>query len=253
MNIKKNIKVLLSQLSFFTILPSPKASIEEVAKGSSFAPVFVGLIVAIIEYIVYYAVWLIVGSSSRYVIIIVAELLRGFNHLDGLLDFGDGIMVRGSIERKISAMKDKMVGSGGLGLFLVYLLIILTTLNLIPDPNSIWTFLIILFAEVISRALSLILIAITNPIPESTLAKLFNTELRKRLTLLWALYIPFIIFTLPTLIISLLFLLLFREVSMRNFRGVSGDVAGAFITLTFPILLASNSCLSLSPYHYLLI
>ncbi|MEM0174095.1 MAG: adenosylcobinamide-GDP ribazoletransferase [Sulfolobaceae archaeon] len=252
MSTKDYIKIALGQLSFFTILPSPKVSIEEVARGSFIAPLIVGFILSIIEYVVYYIFWIILGDYSKYTIIIIAEILRGFNHLDGLLDFGDGIMVKGSADKKVSAMKDKMVGSGGLGMFLIYLLLILSTIKFVPNPNSISSFLIILFADIISRALSLILLAITNPIVESHLAKLFNKELKKKLGILLILYSPFIIITIPTFVVSLLSLLLFREISLRSFKGVSGDVAGALITLLFPILLASNTCLSLSPYHYLL-
>ena len=36
------------------------------------------------------------------------------NHFDGLMDFGDGVMVHGSPEKKLSIMKDPMTGVGGI-------------------------------------------------------------------------------------------------------------------------------------------
>ena len=41
-------------------------------------------------------------------------LINGFNHFDGLMDFGDGVMVHGSPEKKLSIMKDPMTGVGGI-------------------------------------------------------------------------------------------------------------------------------------------
>jgi len=48
-------------------------------------------------------------------------LLTGAHHADGLLDFGDAIMVLGSPEDKIRVMRDHQTGAGGLCLGLVVL------------------------------------------------------------------------------------------------------------------------------------
>jgi adenosylcobinamide-GDP ribazoletransferase len=48
-------------------------------------------------------------------------LLTGAHHADGLLDFGDAIMVLGSPEEKIRVMRDHQTGAGGLCLGLVVL------------------------------------------------------------------------------------------------------------------------------------
>ena len=41
-------------------------------------------------------------------------LINGFNHFDGLMDFGDGVMVHGDPQKKLSIMKDPMTGVGGI-------------------------------------------------------------------------------------------------------------------------------------------
>ena len=48
-------------------------------------------------------------------------LLTGAHHADGLLDFGDAIMVLGSPKEKIRVMRDHQTGAGGLCLGLVVL------------------------------------------------------------------------------------------------------------------------------------
>ena len=42
--------------------------------------------------------------------------MTGLHHMDGLLDFGDGIMAHGSAEHKVEVMHDQLTGAGALGL-----------------------------------------------------------------------------------------------------------------------------------------
>ncbi|WP_394325417.1 adenosylcobinamide-GDP ribazoletransferase [Methanobrevibacter arboriphilus] len=44
---------------------------------------------------------------------------NGFHHLDGLIDIGDALMVHGTPEKKISVMRDSMIGTGGIALFFI--------------------------------------------------------------------------------------------------------------------------------------
>ena len=55
-------------------------------------------------------------------IIIATYKLCGINHIDGLADFGDGIMAHGPAENKVKAMKDLNLGTGGV-IFLTILVI----------------------------------------------------------------------------------------------------------------------------------
>jgi len=47
--------------------------------------------------------------------------ITGAHHLDGLFDFGDGIMVHGSPEKKIKVMHDVAIGAGGMALGFIVL------------------------------------------------------------------------------------------------------------------------------------
>jgi len=56
-------------------------------------------------------------------------LVSGLHHIDGLLDFGDGLMLRGTPEEKIAAMRDKTTGAGGFGLGLMNTLLLIACLS----------------------------------------------------------------------------------------------------------------------------
>jgi adenosylcobinamide-GDP ribazoletransferase len=49
--------------------------------------------------------------------------ITGLHHTDGLLDFGDGVMVHGTSEHKIEVMHDQLTGAGAIGLTLMVYLI----------------------------------------------------------------------------------------------------------------------------------
>jgi adenosylcobinamide-GDP ribazoletransferase len=62
----------------------------------------------------------------------VILLLNGIQHVDGLLDFGDGMMCHGSRSRKLSVMRDPQTGAGGFALGLV---VLSSTIFAIADLN----------------------------------------------------------------------------------------------------------------------
>ena len=56
------------------------------------------------------------------VVIMAIYKLCGINHIDGLADFGDGVIAHGPVENKIKAMKDVNTGTGGVVFIVVMLL-----------------------------------------------------------------------------------------------------------------------------------
>jgi adenosylcobinamide-GDP ribazoletransferase len=61
-------------------------------------------------------------SVVALLVIIAIYKLCGINHIDGLADFGDGVIAHGTLEKKIQAMKDVNLGTGG-GVFISLMLI----------------------------------------------------------------------------------------------------------------------------------
>lgn len=104
-------------LTFSTIIPlNIYTTIDEMARLTWFWPVLnglIGLIATIIAFIlakfIHFDPILIAAIVYGFLL-----LINGFNHFDGLMDFGDGVMVHGSPEKKLSIMKDPMTGVGGI-------------------------------------------------------------------------------------------------------------------------------------------
>lgn len=104
-------------LTFSTILPlNIYTTIDEMARLTWLWPVLnglIGLIATIIAFIlakfIHFDPILIAAIVYGFLL-----LINGFNHFDGLMDFGDGVMVHGFPEKKLSIMKDPMTGVGGI-------------------------------------------------------------------------------------------------------------------------------------------
>lgn len=117
------VKSLLGLLTFSTILPiNVFTSIEYMTKLTwawPFLHIFVGILAAICGYI---SLEILHLNSFFTATIVYAFLMiiTGYNHLDGVMDMADGVMVHGEPERKIMVMKDSSVGAGGMAtLFIV--------------------------------------------------------------------------------------------------------------------------------------
>src|SRR5574342_1073545 len=103
-----------SVISFLTILPSStNTDLDTVAKNMYLFPVvgaIIGLIIGAGGF----------GLSSFLDPLIVGLLLTGslviitgIHHTDALCDFADGIMTKGTKEKKLQTMRDPAVGSAG--------------------------------------------------------------------------------------------------------------------------------------------
>lgn len=129
------IKSLLGLLTFSTILPiNVFTSIEYMTKLTwcwPFLHIFVGILAAICGYVSLEFLHL---NSFFTAVIVYAFLMiiTGYNHLDGVMDMADGVMVHGEPEKKIMVMKDSSVGAGGVAtLFLVASLTIAGLYNIL--------------------------------------------------------------------------------------------------------------------------
>ncbi len=90
---------------------------------------FLGAILAAVAYIAALAF----PSNLVAVLAIVAIYsLCGINHIDGLADFGDGVIAHGTVEKKIQAMKDVSLGTGGAVFIAVIMLAAFAIISDIP-------------------------------------------------------------------------------------------------------------------------
>lgn len=129
------VRSLLGLLTFSTILPiNVFTSIEYMTKLTwcwPFLHLFIGILAAACGYISLEFLHL----NSFFTAVIVYAflmLITGYNHLDGVMDMADGVMVHGPPEKKIRIMKDPSVGAGGVAtLFLVASLTIAGIYNIL--------------------------------------------------------------------------------------------------------------------------
>ncbi|MDT7875327.1 adenosylcobinamide-GDP ribazoletransferase [Sulfolobaceae archaeon RB850M] len=246
------LKGILAQISFFTIIPSVRnVTLEEIANYAFLSPFIVGFITGVIDYFFLKITYHILGTTAFLLLIPEVEIIRGFHHLDGLLDLGDALMIR-DYEKRLKALHDVQIGAGGIGLLLVYVtLFIVAVLNF---NLSIWP---LISAEILSRVDAILLLGTIKPIRESYLGKVFHERIGRK----WVITLILSVFFFP---LSIFFFLLFLAtlavyslIALKVLRGSSGDLAGAVITLSFPIYLLGleKSCsyyfisLLLSTFH----
>ena len=139
------VRSLLGLLTFSTILPiRVYTSIEYMTKLTwcwPFLHVFIGVLAAVCGYV---SIEFLHLNSFLTAAVVYAflMLITGYNHLDGVMDMADGVMVHGEPEKKIRIMKDPSVGAGGVAtLFLVASLTIGGLYNIL-DYNFIFGIII---------------------------------------------------------------------------------------------------------------
>lgn len=77
---------------------------------------FLGLLAGLFGWVAsYFLPGLVVGAVALALLL----WMTGLHHTDGLLDFGDGVMVHGTPEKKIAVMHDQLTGAGAIGLALM--------------------------------------------------------------------------------------------------------------------------------------
>lgn len=98
--------------------------------------------------------------------------ITGFNHLDGVTDIGDGFMAHGSLEKKLRALKDTNLGTGGVSFCILLLLVLYGSIRSIQEEGLVVGFNLpvlmlasMFIAEVSAKQSMLTIAAFGKPIP----------------------------------------------------------------------------------------
>jgi len=195
---------------------------------------------------------LVVGVLSCGVILLLTRL----HHMDGLLDFGDGLMCHGPPERKIEAMHDKQTGTGG---FMLGLMTVLTTVLCISQLKAQIVLQSLTVSEAVAK-LSMVVLAWFGRSAHEGLNTYFVKAMHgkhRKLRLAVALTISFAITLLPlktagltVLGIGLATALTILWISNSHFNGITGDVMGAANELTRMTSLLSILALAYAGYNF---
>ena len=224
------LKEIGSVFSFLTIFPSTDATLETIARYMFIFPVVgivIGLLIGSFGFgLSFFLEPLLVG------LLIVASIaiITGIHHADGLADFADGLMVKGSKDKKLKAMKDLSTGSAGIVAIVLYLIGMIITISLTSGFDL---FKAILISEILAK-FSMVMMASLGKSASlgsnSPFVK-FMKDKKKLSAAFLIMLIPVVIVgeitgivMLVVVVVLTLFLLL---LSKRSFGGITGDVLGA--------------------------
>jgi adenosylcobinamide-GDP ribazoletransferase len=108
------VKGLKGLFGFLTVLPIGMESIETLSKYFFLCPL-VGLVIGVVAGVVGFIFnFFLPDLICGFLVLVVIELLTGFHHLDGLLDFSDAAMARGDTKRRLEVMHDMYTGAAAL-------------------------------------------------------------------------------------------------------------------------------------------
>ena len=223
-------KGIASVISFLTIIPSKNTQLDTVAKNMYLFPIVAALIGVIVGGAGYglsmFLQPLVVGLLLTGALVIIT----GIHHTDALCDFADGIMAKGTKEKKLQAMRDPAVGSAGVVTIVLYVAGMIMSISMM---KGLVLFEAILLSELMAK-FSMVLQANRGFSAWQGLSSPFTQFMKdpKKLGIATALaVIPTILLGGITgafvvlITVGLAFLLL--VVAKRSFGGISGDVFGA--------------------------
>jgi adenosylcobinamide-GDP ribazoletransferase len=229
------LKEIGSVFSFLTIIPTGNANLETIAKYMYLFPIVgivIGLIVGAIGFgLSFYLEPLIVGL----LVVTFLAIITGVHHTDGLADFADGLMAKGTREKKLTAMKDLSTGSAGIMAIVLYVVGLIIALSL---STGYQLFVAILLGETIAK-FSMVLMASIGKSASLGSNSPFVELMKNRKKLAAATIITII----PLLLlggttglvifgVGITLTVFLVAMSTRSFGGITGDVLGATNELT---------------------
>ncbi len=225
------LSALRSGFGFLSTIPVgiTMEGIEKLMKHAYLFPV-IGVVLGIILGATGYIFSIIFPQAVMPVAIIIAiYFLTGFNHIDGLADFGDGIAAHGTREKKIAAMRDTAVGTGGLVFCMIALLGVFASLFSI---SKVMLPAALIVAETGAKQSMVTVAAFGNKLHEGFGSiTVENTKLSDfiiGMVFTGAVSYFFLgVFGIEAFIVSQLAAFLVLNTANRHFGGVSGDIIGA--------------------------
>ena len=229
------LKEISSVFSFLTIIPSNNTDLGTVARYMHVFPIIgigIGLLIASIGFgLSFFLEPLIVAL----LVVVSIAVITGIHHTDGLADFADGLMTRGTKEKKRNAMKDLSTGSAGIVSIVLYIAGAIIALSLTSGYEL---FQAILLSEILAKFSMVLMAGIGNSAAVGSNSPFVQIMKDKR-----RIAVATVITIIPLVVIGgTIGLILFGAsigitlfligLSTRSFGGITGDVLGATNELT---------------------
>ena len=230
--VRPSLNGLLGIISFSTRIPVNRmVTIEEMASTVVLWP-YVGLLIGAIGAVLAYISHFLLGLNIMLTAALVYGFIiwfTGFNHVDGVMDMGDGLMVHGDPEKRLTVMRDSMVGTGGIATFFVVASLTLAALASIPSEFFIRT---VLLMELCSK-FSMITSMVIGKDDTRGIGRLIKSGINTKILLILVIInslIGYFILGLPgvcAIIVAVCTGLYLAHVADNKFGCVTGDIMGA--------------------------
>ena len=224
------LKEIGSVFSFLTIFPSTNATLESIAKYMYIFPI-VGIVIGLLVGSLGFGLSFFLEPLLVSLLVVASiAIVTGIHHADGLADFADGLMVKGSKNKKLEAMKDLSTGSAGIVTIVLYIIGLIITLSLTSGFDL---FKAILISEILAK-FSMVLMASLGKSASLGSNSPFVELMKDKKKLVAA----FLIMLIPVIIIGettglvmfgvvVILTLFLLALSTRSFGGITGNVLGA--------------------------
>ena len=227
-------------ISFLTILPvyGGTLSLTTTSEYMYIFPVVgctVGLIAGFSGWLLLHVLPPILSATVTFGVLLI---LSGLHDFDGLMDLGDGLMCKGSAERKIQAMRDTTTGVGGVAFGVIAILLSSLTISYFAPGQIIFA----LGAAELNAKFSMTLLARINKSAAPGSNVYFITAmsgergvLRIFLSSLITLVLAYVLEGgrgIITFVFAIVAVLIVSILARRHFKGVTGDVFGGANELT---------------------
>ncbi len=236
------IRPLLIALSTYTRLPLPKVEFneEDMKYSMCFFPL-AGVLVGLVFWgWWHFSNWLQVGVLFRSAAFALIPLLvTGGIHMDGFLDVCDALASWQPKEKKLDIMKDPHMGAFAVIRCGMYLL---AMLGIYSEIGSSRQAMLISLGFITSRSLVILMFNILPNARGSGMMQRFQQTQGKKAVLMAAGVFSLLAFAVGIKLLPVLFLLgmvafaltslWFRRVSMHQFGGITGDLAGFFVQVS---------------------
>ena len=229
------LKQIGSVFSFLTIIPTSNSDLNSIAKNMFLFPI-VGIVIGLVIGSLGYGLSLYLEPLVVSLVVVASlAIITGIHHTDGLADFADGLMTKGTKEKKRKAMKDLSVGSAGIFSIVLYAIGMIIALSF---SNGIDLFKIILLSEIMAKFSMVLMAGLGNSASIGSNSPFIDSMKNKK-----RLLIAGIITIIPLIVIGemnglivfasgIIITMFLVGLSTKSFGGITGDVMGASNELT---------------------
>ena len=229
------LKQIGSVFSFLTIIPTSNSDLNSIAKNMYLFPI-VGIVIGLVVGSLGYGLSLYLEPLVVSLVVVASlAVITGIHHTDGLADFADGLMTKGTKEKKRKAMKDLSVGSAGIFSIVLYAIGVIIALSL---SSGMELFKIILLSEIMAKFSMVLMAGLGNSASIGSNSPFMDSMKDKK-----RLLIAGIITIIPLIVIGemnglivfaagIIVTMFLVGLSTKSFGGITGDVMGASNELT---------------------